>query len=81
MGMKGNLSSSNVFGIGAVKIFSEDLISHLNANPSSPVANRFRRFCEHQLLPAVAEMADLLRDHGTVSPTVRAGLLRVCIER
>ena len=49
-----------------IRLFRESLLETMAAEPSAPLARRFRMFVEHQLMPAMAELAELLHESGTL---------------
>ena len=48
------------------RLFRESLLENMAAEPSAPLARRFRMFVNHRLVPTMAEVAGLLHESGTL---------------
>jgi hypothetical protein len=49
-----------------MRMFRKSLLETMAADPSAPLARHFRMFVEHRLMPAMAEVAELLHESGTL---------------
>ena len=49
-----------------VRLFRESLLESMAAEPDARLARRFRMFVEHQLIPALSELAELLHESGSL---------------
>ena len=49
-----------------VRLFRESLLESMAAEPDAPLARRFRMYVEHRLMPAMAELAELLHENGSL---------------
>jgi hypothetical protein len=57
---------SAMMALPYIRFFRESLIESMAAEPSAPLARRFRMFVEHRLMPAIAELAELLHEKGAL---------------
>ena len=54
------------FGLPYMRLFRGSLLESMTTEPHSPLSRRFRMFVEHRLMPAMAELAEILYESGTL---------------
>ena len=57
---------SAMFDMPYNSLFLGSLIETMAAEPDAPLARRFRMYVEHRLMPAMAELAELLHENGSL---------------